>query len=359
MQSLEICFAILLVAMTGCRDIVGFDETAPGDAAVRDGVQAMPFLPFTPTDEHKEPCTRCATDECTTEHQACLEDASCLAMLRCRGTCSDPACNAACGSFELLDYSVSGLRPGRRGAENENFIRYHHCVSLTRCSDVCGAGVDWDCKKGYRWPIIPDRFPFRVQVELLDILGSGVSARVTGYVPAFPGMPSALTQSAQTAGWGQTELEFTSTGQGLFLQIESGPEAVDEFRMLDYSGPFFRDTRLSRNVFQEGFPPVFPQPGFAGVFIVATDCLDSPAPGITFEIVGASGKAYAYTPYTNFSFGANTDQSGMGGFADVTPANGMVTVLAKRDDEIVARQRVYLRENWLTSIVLRALSEDD
>jgi hypothetical protein len=37
----------------------------------------------------------------------------------------------------------------------------------------------------------------------------------------------------------------------------------------------------------------------------------------------------------------------------------MVTVRAKRGGMLVAQQRVYLRENWLTSVVLRALSEDD
>jgi hypothetical protein len=60
-----------------------------------------------------------------------------------------------------------------------------------------------------------------------------------------------------------------------------------------------------------------------------------------------------------FVVGANPDRNTVGGFADVSPANMTVTVLAKYGEQTVARRPVYVRENWLTSVVLRPLSGDE
>jgi hypothetical protein len=194
-----------------------------------------------------------------------------------------------------------------------------------------------------------------LQLELLDEGGNAVSARVTPYHVG----KIALTPYVQTAGWGQTELEIWSGfHDSVYLQIESSPDALDEFRMLDYSGPFFRDTRLSRNVFSVGWA-AYPHPGFAGVLAMATDCLGDRAPDITFELDGASGQAYAYAPVGFISPGAETNGSGMGGFADVSPANGMIRITARAKGDVVAERWVELRENWLTSVVLRPLTEEE
>jgi hypothetical protein len=346
MRSPDLCFAIVLVAITGCRQIVGFDETPPEPA---DGA---PFLPFVPAPQYLDACTSCAADKCMTEHQACLDDASCKAMLRCRGACSNPVCIARCGSFDLIDYADSrDAIAGRRGAENANFADYHRCVSWYGCRAECGAGLNWDCTARYPWPNYPEHNPLSLQLELLDEVGNGASASVTAYIGQ-----GAITQPAHTAGWGQTELKIPSSASGpAFLQVESDPDALDELRMLDYSGPFFRDTRLSRTVFPVGHP-IFPQSGFAGVLVVATDCLGFTASGITFELDGTSSRAdYNFGDVSNVE---NTNKTGMGLFKDVS-ANGTITVRARKDEVIVAQQRVELRENWLTSVVLRPLTEDD
>jgi hypothetical protein len=169
-------------------------------------------------------------------------------------------------------------------------------------------------------------------------------------------MQSAYLLPKETNGWGQVELEFPNVVDPI-LQIESSAVALNEFHVLDYSGPFFRDTRLSIDVFPSDLQPVYPHAGFAGVIIAVSDCIGAPATGITFELEGASGQLYSYGTM-GFVLDAITDPVGAGGFADVSPANATVTVLAKRDERIVARRRVDLRENWLTSVVLRPLNGD-
>ena len=359
------CGAIVLVSIAGCREIVDFDEPPPAssDAGAREPPKALPFLPFVPAPEYRETCTSCAAEKCDSQHQACVDDPQCRELLRCYGVCSDPLCIANCGSYDLLDYSwggPNGLLAGRRGAESALLTAYQRCVPVYDCRTDCGYGLDWSCLKNnrYRWPMWPymEKSPLHLQLELLFPNDIGVSARVSAYLPS--GGPFGFL-SREPNGWGQVELEFSGVFDG-FLQIESDPGALDEFHVLDYSGPFFRDTRLSRDVFPIDVHPPYPHAGFAGVIIAVTDCVGSGASGITFELEGALGQSYAYYSLDDmFDFGGKTDLTGAGGFADVSPANATVTVLAKRDERIVARRRVDLRENWLTSVVLRPLSGDE
>ena len=103
-----------------------------------------------------------------------------------------------------------------------------------------------------------------------------------------------------------------------------------------------------------------PHAGFAGVIVAVSDCIGAPATGITLELEGAKGTPYKIHYMGRFdSMDTKTDQLGAGGFADVSPANAPVTVLAKHGEQIVARRRVLLRENWVTSVVLRPLSGDE
>ena len=361
------CCAIVLVSLVGCRQLVDFDDPSPesGVADQDDPPKALPFVPFVPEPEFAEACTRCAADKCSAQHQACVDDVQCRDLLRCYGACSDPLCIARCGSYDLRDYSWGGPHgpfAGRRGAESALLSAYQRCVSVYDCPTDCGAGLDWGCvgNSRYRWPIGPylAESPLHLQLELQFPNDIGVSARVSAYYP-FGGAIGFLPRDPN--GWGQVELELTTVFDG-WLQIESDTGALDEFHILDYSGPFFRDTRLSRDVFPIDAHSVYPHAGFAGVIIAVTDCLGAPASGITFELEGASGQSYAYHSLQDqFEWGGKTDvQHGAGGFADVSPANAtVVTVRAKRGEQKVAQRTVSLRENWLTSVVLRPLSADE
>jgi hypothetical protein len=369
---MRFCCAIVLTSIAGCRQIVDFDEPPSKSGVAEAGEPPLPFLPFVPRPEHADTCTSCAAAKCNTQHQACVDDPQCRELLRCYGACSDPLCIARCGSYDLLDYAWNGpntLAAGRRGAESALLTAYQRCVPVYDCPTDCGYGLDWGCLKNnrYRWPRWPymEKSPLHLQLELLFPNDIGVSARVSAYLP-FGGPAGIL--SKEPNGWGQVELEFSGAFDG-FLQIESDPGALDEFHVLDYSGPFFRDTRLSRDVFPIDVHPPYPHAGFAGVIIGVTDCVGSPASGITFELEEASGQPYAYwSQKDRFVFGGKTDEAGAGGFADVSPANvgafasggdATVTVLAKHDEQTVARRTVSLRENWLTSVVLRPLSGDE
>jgi hypothetical protein len=350
-----VCCAIVLVAIAGCRQIVDFDEPS----------LPLPFVPFMPAPEHGETCASCAAEKCSAQHQACVDDPQCRELLRCHGACSDPLCIARCGSYDLLDYTWgagSAWTAGRRGAEDARFSDHQFCVSQ-ECSDDCGWGLDWGCvdkSNRYRWPSEPhaESSPLHVKLEVLLAQNAGVPADVSAFFPSGTGM-DVLLQASETNAWGQVDLEFPFVADPI-LQIESQNDAADEFRVLDYSGPFFRDTRLSRSVFPSDFRPVSPHEGFAGVLIAVRDCIGAPASGIAFELEGAKGKLYKFDGMGGFAdVDTRTDWLGAGGFEDVSPADATVTVRAKRGAQIVARRKVLLRKNWVTSVVLRPLSGDE
>ena len=354
------CCAIVLVSIAGCRQIVGFDEPSP----------PLPLVPFVPAPEFAETCTSCAAEKCGAQHQACVDDPQCRALLRCYGKCSNPLCMASCGSYDPSDYSWVRWNTGLRGAESALLTAYQKCVSVYECPADCGWGLDWGCldeRSQYHWPSQPyvDDSPIHVKLEVL-LIDTGVSASVGAFFPTGTGM-DVLVPTSETNAWGQVDLEFPTVTDPI-LQIKSTDGSFYEFRVLDYSGPFFRDTRLFRAVFPSDFHSVSPSDAeFAGLIIAVSDCIGAPAVGITFELEGANGHPYKYADTDNY-FGTvgPTDRLGAGGFRDVRPDDGwsaaadkMVTVLAKRGKETVARRTVLLRANWLTSVVLRPLSGDD
>jgi hypothetical protein len=367
-RRLGLCCAIALATIPACRQIVGFDapKSESGGAGADNLPKALPLLPFVPQPQFMDTCTSCAVQKCDAQHQACVDDPQCRELLRCYSACSDPVCIARCGSYDLLDYSwggPSGPFAGRRGAEVSLLSSYQRCISSYGCPTDCGWGLDWGCldnSNRYRWPTGPylENRPLHLKLEVVFRNNIGASARVSAYNPWGVGMGALWLAPRETDGWGQVELEFSSVVDAV-LQIESSAGALDEFRMLDYSGPFFRNTRLSHDVFPIDLPPVSPHAGFAGVIIAVSDCIGAPAAGIAFELEGASGQSYSYYGLMDqFVLGANTDQTGAGGFADVSPTNTTVTVLAKHGERTVARRTVYLRQDWLTSVVLRPLSGD-
>jgi hypothetical protein len=349
--------ALLLIA--GCRQIVGFDAAdADGGSASAD---MLPLLPFAATPEFRAGCEGCAAESCSAEHDACLADAGCRALLGCRGVCRDPVCLARCGSFDQLDYSIGLIFPQARGGESFRYYQYLACMSQSKCAGECGWGANWAClgQQTYRWPHFPDTQntePIHVQLELVDArFGQGVDARVTAFAPSASGMQQ-VSQSARSSGWGQVEFDLGLVFDGV-LQIESGADALDPVRVLANPGPLFRNTRLALNPIASD---VVGAVGSAAMLMIVTDCLGAFASGIAFELQGTTGDLFGFVGLpAQFTPGANTDANGIASFFNVKPTADAVTVIGKRKGEVVVKRKIYVRDGWVNQLYLHPLTEAD
>lgn len=348
----------LVAGIAACRQVVGFDESAAGSDEVDS--KDMPILPFVPEPELADICTRCAVDHCASEREACLGDASCRELLTCHSRCSDPACFFGCGryaSYEVTTLSAAYQIP--RTAENWLFQWYSDCVSTVSCRAQCGSGLDWSClgKRTYRWPARAERegdaIPLRVDV--VDVNGyQGIPADLAAFDSDL-----SVKARAETGGWGQAELSIAvlDSFDGS-LQIE--PRVRGYGRQVIHLGTIARPTRFATIIFIDDGQLPSPRPGFAAIAFTVTDCRIVPASGLTVELGGATGRQWYATTATQDAFrGEQTDSLGTGGFIDIQPASDSVTLLAKRDGEIMARRSIRLRADWLTLAALLPRTEDE
>jgi hypothetical protein len=336
-------FVIALVgALLSCRQIVNFDDAKREQPDAGDS--AIPLLSFVPDRELADACVACAKDDCAAEHGACLADATCRSLLACRGACSDPVCAARCGSFS----GIFGM------SESAVFERYDGCVASVSCSLECGAGTTWGCLRAssYRWPQRVEEDPVRLQIELQDPRsGTGVPAKLTART-----LDGTFAGTAETRGWGQAELVIPG-GYDVWIDVESSLGDWAPFRT--YLGRIFRTTRLSHYTMPNTLQPPAPRPGTSAIAVRITDCMGSPASGVTFELKGATGESWYSGAGLTVLDGTQTNYFGIGGFADVTPASGLVTVIAWHAGEIVARSRIEVAANRTTAVKLWPLTRDD
>jgi hypothetical protein len=347
----RIACVIALAALGACRDIVSFDPPS----------ENVSELPFTPDSDAREMCTQCAADACADERAACLADPRCRRLLECHSQCSDPACRARCGSYATSETPIqSSVHQLHRADESERFSLYSECVAEASCRVACGLGVSWSCldKKAYRWPTRPERdddedIALRVDVvEVNDYLG--VRAHVSAYAS-----DGTMLASAQTESWGQAELrlQIVETFDG-YLEIEPGVQGFG--KQLAYSAPVFRSTRSVHVVFEDNAALPSPQPDTAAIGVVAFDCLGVPASGVTFELEQAVGQPWYTSNGTRPTRNATqTELPGSGGISDIPASYDEVTLVAKRNGDVVARRLVRVRANWLTIVGLAPRTEDE
>lgn len=347
---------LLLLCAAGCRAVVGFDEPVEEGTALT----GLPLLSFVPDGDHASECKRCAEAQCSKQYNACAVDARCRQYLQCRGTCSDPVCSARCGSYALYDdVLLSGALPGRHGEEVPLFGDYHRCVSVDRCLDACGWGLNYECMRGYRWPVRADDANIRLDLELRDY---GVGAPLVNVSAQTPNVGTTallpIANEQKTSSWGQLQIDLGGTVFDGVLQIDA--DAPEKFGTLAYIGRVFRDTRMSFTIAPLRLIEFDDALATSRLWIAAFDCAGAPASGLTFGLEDAHGDPFYIVGNLQASLSGPTDGLGTGGF-DRVVVNGtpLVSVYAERDGEVVARKTVMLRPGWETKVSLWPFSRVD
>jgi hypothetical protein len=339
---------VILALTISCRQIVDFD-----DHATDVSFETAPRLPFVPESDYAERCEVCARERCDDLRDRCVADEVCKALLRCHGACSNAACRAQCGSFDYRDDSDNFTGASTQGSESPLLTAYIGCVGTTECPRECNTGRNWTCieDRSYRWPNDAESTAPEVplRLELVGLVSEqGVPASVTALWGDQVG-PGNVADRGETDEWGQTQLDFEESFIGL-IEVESDQRGV--IRNLVHAQPIFRPTRWATLVIPATVLEM--EPGRASIWVSIKDCLGFDAPGVSLELSQNAGvQTFYYGADVGLSFDASeTGEYGSGGFVDVPLDRKSYTILARREEAVVARRSVFVRPDWTTIVHL-------
>lgn len=344
----------------------------------RDVGTEPPILPALPDVDKRAACEACAKDKCATSRDNCLEDDDCVAQLRCKGKCSDPACLEACDvahafSIWYRDYQFCVLGLGDRGGQ---------------CIVECGVGENWGCLGQYAFREASNK---AYELELRFVGPSdpddpnrlfafpplaGASVRACGDAALTDcGIPdnSQVLAGATIGAYNSATLEL----RGLYhrpMQITGGGASeLAELYDRPCTGPQQREvTFLSRVAVNQlrpgagsgdvGFP--LDGPDRTNVLVEQGDCLAAGAPGVRFALFGEPDPDRAYVDLSAGSGGLDrTDSSGFGVLGvglGGRPSRTLVLEGHRADGgEVLSRRSVEVALAWSTSVYLLPLERGE
>jgi hypothetical protein len=355
--------------------------TSPTDA-LYDATQP-PAVPVRPEPARADACEACADEKCFDPHAACLRDTTCLALLECRGRCSDPACTDACVA---------------RHGHSPFYEDLWTCVLTDHCAEACGAGESFACVDAYeaaRAAQDDDSFPVRFRYQNPR---TGLAYAYTGDQRDEQFVAGAQAQSCLPPGLAGGACQRIDEGTvGADDSVELGlvvhevtrafvgvvevalPDATPapaaaatteppRFRQLGwndryYPPPFTEPTEFRFYVFWRGWirekaiaaggePLDFATAAPLALYL--PDCLGAPARGVHFELPSVAGVTLLHQA-DDGSVGDVSD-TGSAMITDV-PEPARDTALEVRavlgDDRVVARRsEVFVRPGTTTHVWL-------
>jgi hypothetical protein len=346
-----------------CDVVLGASDytvKSPGpDAAVPLGPP-----PELPADIQMPGCLDCARAACDEERERCLEDAGCMQMLRCNGSCSDPACMASCrdehGDPALFsDYFLCVFGTIKEGAPANG------------CATACGGGESWDCLGRYSWDarrskVVVDLRLVAANADTLNPPLNGIGGAEVAWCPE-PNAVSALSPDVECYGWtvtdgyGYATLERTDS-----IAVFALRSRFANMQSQIYTRPVRRSGSLEVLVepavgLRMLFGPqlaelsgrtVDPTQGIVTANV--TDCLGLLAPA-RVELERAS-EATAGCPFVSENCGAAPEGSRWAYFNG--PRGRSLDVVARHpvDDRELSRRTVYLYEGWDAHVALHPTS---
>ena len=368
--------SFLVCVLCACsNDLDALYATTPGDAGDAATVRALPLLPARPNAENRPACEACAADKCADARANCLEDDACIALLRCKGKCSDPACLEGCD----IDAGTSVW-----------YGDYFDCVfgatGSGQCSVECASGQNWGCVGRYEYRATTNAaydVDFRfLGPEDMDEPGrlatfpmlEGATVR-TCPLAAFDECVAdngAVLASAGVGAYGATTLTLRGVYRN-FLRIEGGPAGESTaFYAPSITGAQHRDLRFFARTFRNYFRPGgsaleagFPLdgPDRTHVWSIPLDCLGIPGLGLHFAVAGEADPDAAY-----FGLGGKTN-------ANITQARG-ITILGidlrgashrtlvleaheVHSGKLLSRRQVEVGAGWSTQVALEPLQRGE
>ena len=294
-------------------------------------------------------CVECMRQNCSDAERTCLADEACRdEALEC-AACRDPACSARCNDedgYNLLEPLWS-------------------CMQAS-CSDDCSVGRHFECVDEFEWGYAG--VPAVAHVQLLDYSTqdrvSGAEVRACDAArPTCEG-----TESVTTDEMGEAMLELVPYigGRGFSGYVEILAAGFDRVIWYPSAGDSGGALWISLQLLSpDTYAATYALNGYeddstlGSVIILATDCLDSPAPGLSFSALPLSIKPpdspwYGYPPDPHKT---ETEEDGIGGIVYFAPGVEEVTAVRAGTDDVVGKARVWAHPGTRTWLFLKPLGK--
>ena len=248
--------------------------TTPKDAGDAAAVAELPLLPPCRTKKTSPPANRAPRTSARTRAPIALEDDACTALLRCKSTCSNPACLEGC-------YVDAGSSVWYRD--------YFDCVFGTtgngQCSVECASGQNWDCIGNYEYRAATNA-AYDVDFHFIGPVGPDDPGRLNTFPPLEGAMVRAcglaafdecvadngfVVANAGVGAYGATTFTLRGLYNG-FLRIEGGAARESTaFYELPITGAQRRDSIFFARTFRNYFVLASPgsTPGFHSMGLIA------------------------------------------------------------------------------------------
>lgn len=298
-------------------------------------------------------CLPCLFENCKAEFEGCLSDASCDPMSICISRCDDPACLFRC----VLDW-------GTDDAKQCSVVGYPALDAVIGClrgvcAFECDNGKRFACVDDYEWDRFGGSFRSRLRVTELSSLAPLVDVAVR----ACPTIGD-CSDPERTDSDGEACVDYPAMMRNGFSgTVELTGEGFMP-SLLDWSYPLTsRADRWGVNVLGDasipGVESAFGEALDASrghLYAQMWDCSDQPAPEVTFRFDGDDPDAYLSQGAPNVG-ATRTDVDGIGASINLPP--GPVSIVARRNGEVVACMDTEVRAGWLTGAFLfpRALGD--
>ncbi len=379
------------------------------DALFADEEALVALLPARPDESVAVACGMCAVGQCEKRRAACEKDDSCSRLLACKGPCSDPACLFACeaehaargehNNFHTCLYDekcpgdpdcVSECKAEHRAAET--YDAYRACVFEDKCSDECATGKNWQCLGEFSWTP-PDGG--RASSPRLTIMVKDIN-RLDQVLPGAAGVsvcPCASPEScvryaqAHSNSYGVATLESLPLDDdnafdgylrfrldelddnGIRQNRDIGRPIHDELTMEELVMPKYGETGRLNEI--ERFMRDTPEEGAAHIAARVFDCLNAPAPEISFSLPSDRVSLPSYRvalPFYNLTSehggpGTKTNETGMGGFGNlrdiVGTGSALIRAVRSGDGALISEREIEIETDTLTRVDLYPQGDTD
>jgi hypothetical protein len=309
-------------------------------------------------------CASCATAQACTDLTTCAASTSCVSYAACaHRNCVplDRACASTCqyalGPTPAGDALLSALK--------------------THCTTECRLGSNFDCVGKRAWPVGVIDSTVTFSTHFSDLVGAKTLAGVL--VKACPlADPACATEwdhaTTDSTGYARVSGRLTQQGNGNagvfhgYVDLSGGgvyPTVAILFPPLagslagdaDYT-PYLAEVFATADVtLLTSALPVSLDPARGHVAVSALDCLQVPAPGVSFEITPADGEtlvAYSRNGLPSLQATA-TDATGTAAILNVS--SGPITVSARvvATGALVSQHNAFVRAQTLTQIAAAPL----
>jgi hypothetical protein len=301
-------------------------------------------------------CDECVNNGCREELLECAVDAACDAAASCVAASKDPNTQMSCVDNAYSDRDACLGTP-------RLMTQIGDCRNS--CNDKCELGNDWSCVDAYEWKIAAASVERAFRLVHFSQPSEPYPDVEVAVCDSYDRLCAQPTDTGVSDEEGRVCLRFSPLGVGFQGYLETRDPASDQETLYYLRNPIAHVLNADQVIlptaaevdFVADLLQIEGDPSRAHVAVVAFDCGDAPAVGISFALE-SDGESIATAAYIRDNLPTaevnETDSSGAGFFTNVSVSDRPVRIRAVRSStgETVAERQILLRAGAVTIVTL-------